>query len=72
MDVIKRNTVLRSVNKLETMQQNDHKGIITNMGSLRSEAISLSPRGFSGLIYNVLRGTLARLLITQLKIYFRK
>ena len=31
-----------------------------------SEAISLSPRGFSGLIYNVFRGTLARLLITQI------
>ena len=36
---------------------------------MRSEAISLSPRGFSGLIYNVLRGTLARLLITQFTIY---
>ena len=35
-----------------------------------SEAISLSPRGFSGLIYNVFWGTLARLLITQFTILF--
>ena len=35
-----------------------------------SEAITLSPQGFSGLIYNVFRRTLARLLITQFTILF--
>ena len=37
-----------------------------------SEAISLSPRGFSGLIYNTLWGTLARLLVTQFTINFKE
>ena len=37
-----------------------------------SEAISLSPLGFSGLIYNALWRALARLLIAQFTINFRK